>query len=102
LGEASRAIKITSVAYKATSLVVDADVSQDGPASTVELRTNEKPLQAHGAKLRLVSGDRYELVVDPVLTAGAHNADSAANPAPAAGEYRHVEIIVDFAGRAGR
>ncbi len=62
LGESSTAIKITSVVYKAKSLVVDADVSQAMP-STVELRTGEKPLQASGAKLKSISADRYELVI---------------------------------------
>ena len=108
LGEPSTAIKITSVVYKARSLVVDADVSQAMP-STVELRTGEKPLQASGAKLKLISADRYELVIDPdvdpaidpVVTADTNHANSNANPRPAPG-YRHIEMVVNFAGREGK
>jgi glycogen debranching enzyme len=87
LGEPSKQIKITSVAYKPASLVVDADVSRDAPNSTVELRTNEKVLNVRGAKLRLVSDGVYELLVDP-----------EGNPGPEAG-YRHTEIVVDFVAR---
>jgi hypothetical protein len=92
------------VVYKARSLVVDADVSQAMP-STVELRTGEKPLQASGAKLKLISADRYELmidpVIDPVVTADTNHANSNANPRPAPG-YRHIEMVVNFAGREGK
>jgi hypothetical protein len=83
LGESSKGIKIISAAYKTGSLVVKADVSRDG--SAIELRTKEKPLQASGAELRPVSGDRYELIVEPTP-----------------GDYRHIEITVDFAARAGK
>ncbi len=88
-----------SVAYKPGSLVVNADVSQNSPAASIELRTMEKPLQARGAELRLVSDDTYELIVEP-LTAGGNNKNSAAHPAP--GDYRHIEIIVDFSDRVGK
>ena len=98
LGESSRTVKITSVAYRATSLVLDADVSPDAPISTIELRTHEKPLKVHGGKLSLVSDGLYGLVIDPVSAEGDRAAHSAANPAPAPGEYRHTEIVVDFAG----
>ncbi len=83
LGEPSTAIKITSVVYKAKSLVVDADVSQAMP-STVELRTGEKPLQASGAKLKSISADRYELMIDPAVTADTNHA----NPMPTPGRPR--------------
>ncbi len=66
LGEPSKQIKITSVAYKPASLVIDADVSPDAPHSTIELRTDEKVLKARGAKLKLVSDGVYDLLVDPV------------------------------------
>jgi glycogen debranching enzyme len=85
LGEPSRSIKITSVAYKGTSLVLDADVSR---ASTIALRTNEKPLLARGAKLQLVSDGWYNLVSDPIGNRGT-----------AAGEYLHTRIVVDFTPR---
>ena len=91
LGEPSQRIKITAVAYKPTSLVVDADVSRDAPNSTIELRTEQKVLKVRGAKISLVSDGVYELLVDP-----------AGNPDPVAGEYRHTEIVVDFAARVTR
>jgi glycogen debranching enzyme len=99
LGDSSKGIKVISATYKPGSLVVNADVSQDGPAATIHLRTNEKPLQAHGAELRSVSTGRYDLVVDASAT-NALKADSAAKPA--SGNYRHVQIIVDFADRVGK
>ena len=70
--------------------MLQADVSRYASLSTIELRTNEKPLQAHGAKLSVVSDREYELFVDPVLTLDAHKVDSLANPAPAARGYRHI------------
>jgi hypothetical protein len=88
LGEPSQRIKITSVAYKPASLVLGADVSRDALNSTIELRTDQKVLKVRGAKIRLISDGVYELLVDP-----------AGNPVPAAGEYRHTEIPVDFAAR---
>jgi hypothetical protein len=97
LGEPSRGIKIISAAYKPASLVVKADVSQDG--SAIELHTKEKPLRVRGAELRLVSNGTYELRVEP-STAGDNSADSAANST--LGDYRRIEIIVDFAGRVGK
>jgi glycogen debranching enzyme len=92
LGEASKGIKIISAAYKAGSLVVKADVPQGG--SAIELRTQEKPLRVRGAELRSLSNDRYDLIVQP-STAGEKNETSAGN-------YRHIEIMVDFAGSAGK
>ncbi len=88
LGEPSQRIKITSVAYKPASLVLGADVSRDALNSTIELRTDQKVLKVRGAKIRLISDGVYELLVDP-----------AGNPVPAAGEYWHTEIVVDFAAR---
>jgi glycogen debranching enzyme len=88
LGEPSQRIKITAVTYKAASLVLGADVSRDAPNSTIELRTDQKVLKVRGATPRLISDGVYELLVDP-----------AGNPGPAAGEYRHTEIVVDFAAR---
>jgi glycogen debranching enzyme len=93
LGESSRTVKITSVAYRSASLVLGVEVSSAPPTSTIELRTHEEPLRVHGGKLRLVSDGLYDLVIDPVSTEG----DQAANPAPAG--FRHTEIVVDFAGR---
>jgi len=97
LGGASKGIKIISAVYTPASLVVNADISQDG--SSIELRTKEKPLRAHGAELRLVSDGTYELMVEP-SPAGENNAHSAANST--FGKYRHIEIIVDFAGGVGK
>jgi glycogen debranching enzyme len=88
LGEPSKQIKITSVAYKPASLVVDADVSLEAPNSTIELRTDQKVLKVRGAKLMLVSTGVYDLLVDP-----------PGNTNPAAGQYSHTEIVVDFAAR---
>jgi glycogen debranching enzyme len=99
LGEPSKGIKIISAAYKPGSLVVNADVSQNGPGAPIELRTMEKPLRARGAELRSVSGDRYELIVEP-LTAEGNTANPVPNPTP--GNYRHIEIIVDFSDRMGK
>ena len=61
VGEPSKQIKITSVAYKPASLVVDADVSRDAPNSTIELRTDQKVLKVSGAKLTPVSAGLYDL-----------------------------------------
>jgi glycogen debranching enzyme len=88
LGEPSKQIKITSVAYNAASLVLDADVSRDALNSTIELRTDEKVLKVRGAKLTLVSDGIYDLLVD-----------LPGNSTPAAGEYRHTEIVVDLLAR---
>ncbi len=87
LGETSKGIKIISAVYKSGSLVVNADVSQDG--SVIELRTKKKPLQARGAELRPVSDESYELIVEP-------------NAVTASAGYRHIEIIVDFADSPGK
>jgi hypothetical protein len=87
LGEPSQRIKITSVAYKRASVVVDADVSRDAPNSIIELRTGQKVQQVRGAKLSPISDGVYDLLVDP-----------AGNPGPA-GPYRHTQIVVDFAGK---
>jgi hypothetical protein len=92
LGEPSKGIKIISATYKPGSLVVNADVSQDSPVASIELRTKEKPLRAHGATLSSVSGDTYELIVEPSATAANH-------PNTTPGEYRHTEIAVDFSVR---
>ena len=56
LGEPSKQIKITSVAYKPASLVMDADVSRDAPNSTIELRTDQKV--AEGARSKAQPGFR--------------------------------------------
>jgi glycogen debranching enzyme len=90
LGEPSKQIKITAVAYKAASLVVEADVSRDALNSTIELRTEQKVLKVRGAKLTLVTGGVYDLVVDP-----------PGNPGPAAGQYGHTQIVVDFGAGSG-
>jgi hypothetical protein len=82
VGEASKEIKITSVAYKPASLVVETDVTRD--PSTIELRTDEKVLKVQGAKLTPVSAGVYDLAVDP-----------AGDP----GRYTHTQIVVDFAPR---
>ncbi len=83
IGESSKAIKITSVAYQANRLVIGLDATRDPSRSSIELRTDEKPLQAHGAKLESPSPAVYNLEPDPVS-------------APA-GEYRHIQITVDLA-----
>jgi glycogen debranching enzyme len=83
IGESSKAIKITSVDYQANRLLLGLDAARDPSRSSIELRTNEKPLQAHGAKLESPSPGVYNLEPDPVS-------------APA-GEYRHIEITVDLA-----
>jgi glycogen debranching enzyme len=103
LGESSKTVKITSVAYRASTLVLDADVPVAATISTIVLQTHEKPLKVRGAKLRLVSDGFYDLAIDPVSTEGDEAANSAANPPPPApGEYRRTEIVVDFAGREGK
>jgi hypothetical protein len=89
LGDRSKGIKIISVAYKPGSLVVNADVSQYGPGAPIELHTTEKPLRASGAELRSITGDAYELIVEPL-------------PNPTPGDYRHIEIIVNFSARTGK
>jgi hypothetical protein len=62
-------------------------------------------LRASGAKLKSISADRYELIIDPVVdpvaAADTNHAKSNANPRPAPG-YRHIEMVVNFAGRAGK
>jgi hypothetical protein len=88
VGEPSKEIKITSVAYKQASLVVGADVSREVPGSTIDLRTDQKILKIRGAKLRTASSGLYELVVDP-----------AGDRPSAAGGYAHREIVVDFIAR---
>jgi len=100
--ESSEGIKIVSVAYEGTSLVLQADVSRNASLSTIELRTNEKPLRSHGAKLSVVSDREYELFVDPASTLDAHKVDSRANPAPTGPGFRRIEIIVDFASNQRR
>jgi hypothetical protein len=88
LGDPSKQIKITSVAYKNASLVLEADVSPDATNSTIELRTEQKPLKVRGAKLRPASNGVYDLLIDV-----------PGNPGAAASQYRHTEIVVDFAAR---
>ena len=88
MGEPSKQIKITAVAYKQASLVLDADISRDARNSTIELRTDQKVLKVRGAKLKLASDGLYDLLIDL-----PGNAD------PAASEYRHIKVVVDFAAR---
>jgi glycogen debranching enzyme len=85
VGESSRGIKLTSVAYDSKTLVLEAQVRLDESSATIKLRTGDTPLRAHGAKLVAIGLGEYELVVDPVLTGDA--------------AYRHIEITVDFAGK---
>jgi glycogen debranching enzyme len=88
VGESSRGIKLTSVAYDSKTLVLEADVRQDEDSSVITLRTDEKPLGAHGAKLVMMAQGEYELIVDQTLTRDAI--------------YQHREITVDFAGKRDR
>ena len=88
VGESSRGIKLTSVAYDSKTLVLKADVRQDRNSSVITLRTGEKPLGAHGAKLVKIAQDEYQLIVDQT-------------PAPDT-MYQHIEITVDFAGKPDR
>ena len=88
VGESSRGIKLTSVAYDSKTLVLKADVRRDGNSSVITLRTGEKPLGAHGAKLARIAQDEYQLIVDQT-------------PVPDA-VYQHIEITVDFAGKPDR
>jgi mannosylglycerate hydrolase MGH1-like protein len=97
VGDSSKAIKLTAVTYQAASLVLNADVRRDGSNSTIELRTTERPLQAHGAKLSSDSPGLYELTVDPLAT----QLDQTQTASAASG-YRHIQVIVDFAERAGK
>jgi glycogen debranching enzyme len=85
VGESSRGIKLTSVAYDSKTLVVDAQARGNDNSPVITLRTGDKPLRAHGAKLVTVGPDEYELVVQQVLTGEA--------------VYRHIEVTVDFAGK---
>jgi glycogen debranching enzyme len=88
LGESSRGIKLTSVAYDSKTLVLNADVRRDQNSQVITLRTGERPLGAHGAKLVMVAQDEYQLIVDQILTQDA--------------TYQHIEITVDFAGKRDR
>jgi glycogen debranching enzyme len=82
VGDPSKAAKITSVTYRAATLVIGLDVSRDPESSPIELRTEEKPMRAQGAQLKPVSQGVYVIQPDPA-------------PAPASG-YRHIEIVIDF------
>ena len=88
VGEPSKQIKITSVAYKPASLVVHADVSRDAPNATIELWTDQKVLKASGAKVEQGSDGAYDLLID-----------LPGNTGSAVSEYRRTEIVVDFAPR---
>jgi glycogen debranching enzyme len=94
VGESSKAIKLTAVTYNSSNLVLNADIPRTQSLSTIELRTDEKPLQAHGAQLTPISPGLYDLTVDPV----AKEMDQAG---PAA-EFSRIKIVVDFAKRAGK
>jgi glycogen debranching enzyme len=83
VGEASNMIKITSVTYRAGSLLLAADVSRE---AILTLRTSEKPLHVTGATLNLVSEGMYDVTIHPSM---------AATHLP--GGYRHTEVILDFA-----
>jgi hypothetical protein len=65
--------------------VLEADVRQDGNSPVITLRTDEKPLGAHGAKLVMISQGEYELTVDQTLTRNAI--------------YQHIKITVNFGGK---
>ena len=67
---------------------MDADISRDARNSTIELRTDKKVLKASGAKLKLASDGLYDLLID-----------LPGNVDPAANEYRHAKVVVDFASR---
>ena len=88
VGESSSGIKLISVAYDSRTLVLKADVRHDRNSSVITLRTGEKPLAAHGAKLARTAQDEYQLIVDQT-------------PVPDA-LYQHLEITVDFAGKPDR
>jgi len=88
VGESSRGIKLTSVAYNSKTLVLKADVRRGENSPVITLRTGEKPLGAHGAKLVVMAQDEYQLIVDQTLTRDA--------------TYQHIEITVDFAGKRDR
>jgi glycogen debranching enzyme len=94
VGDSSKAIKLTAVTYQAANLVLKADISRDASNSIIELRTTEKPSQAHGAQLTPVSPGLYDLTVDPVA--------KETDPAGAAPEFRHIQIVVDFARPPGK
>jgi glycogen debranching enzyme len=87
VGEPSKATKITSVVYRGTSLLLRLDVLGDAPLSVIELRTDEKLLRAHGAKLESSSTGVYDLQPEPLSKPG--------------GGYQAVEIVVDFASGLG-
>ncbi len=88
VGEPSKAIKIISAVYKPDRLTVEADVSRDTSTSTLELWTNENPLEAQGGKLSLISPGVYKLAVDQP------KAESATGSA--SGGYRRAEINIQF------
>ena len=88
VGESSRGIKLTSVAYDSQALVLKANVRRDENSPVITLRTGEKPLAAHGAKLVMVAQDDYQLIIDQTPTRDA--------------TYQHIEITVDFAGKRDR
>ena len=83
VGDGSKGVKIASVGYKGPNLVVEADVTDQVPGSTIQLGTSQKPLQVHGATLRPLSDGWYDLLLNPGSAAG----------------YRRVEVVVDFAPR---
>ncbi len=86
-GDASQAVKITSVSYRGGSLAVQSDVSGEG---IIELRTSEKPLKTSGATLSHVGNDLYDLTLPSAMDGtekGTHLPDG----------YHHTEVIVDFA-----
>jgi glycogen debranching enzyme len=97
VGESSKGIKLTAVTYKAANLVLNADVLRDTSISTIELRTTEQPLQAHGATLTPVSPGLYDLTINPAPM----ELDPTKSPSTPA-EYRHTQIVVDFANKAGK
>ena len=87
VGDASQGIKIVSAVYTAKRLSILADVSPNAAASTIELRTTDKPAEVQGAKLTLVSPPMYQLAVNPPDTGSSALPDG----------YRRAQITVSLA-----
>ena len=83
LGNASRGIKITDVDLKDRSLIVEADVNQQGLAS-FEIETPWKATSVEGGSIHSVAGDLYEVDLD-------HGGDR-----PDAFGYTHRQAVIRF------
>jgi hypothetical protein len=63
LGNPSAGIKITDIDLKDQSLIVEADVNEQGPAS-FKVETPWKSVSVEGGAIHPVAGDLYEVDLD--------------------------------------